>query len=276
MTRTVLITGASSGIGLASAVAAAEAGWTTAATVRDLSRAGALKASGAPVEIVALDVTDPVSVVDCVRSVVDRYGRLDALVNNAGVAGSNPTCELSTMADLRSTMEVNFFGVVAMSREALPYLRASRGRLITVSSLRGVIGQPFNEAYSASKFAVEGFMEGLAPVAARVGVTVSLIEPAAVLDTEFVNSSSDDVATMLDPGAPYEPAFRAYRRWVRTGAVEGAQTSREVAQVVLAALTADRPAFRIQTSEHGRRYVCRKLADPDGAAVLALTGGWVA
>lgn len=275
MSRTVLITGASSGIGLASVIAAARAGWTTIATVRDGSRASALRSAGVPLDIVELELTDPKSIADCMKSIMDKHGRLDALVNNAGVAGTNPTCELSEMADLRSTMEVNFFGVVAMSRAALPHLRASHGRLVTVSSVRGVIGQPFNEGYSAAKFAVEGFMEGLAPVAARVGVAVSLIEPAAVLDTEFVNSSSDDVATMLDPGTPYEPAFRAYRQWVQTGAVEGAQCAREVAEVVVRALSGDRPAFRIQTSEHGRRYVSRKLADLDGSVVQALTSGWV-
>ena len=275
MTRTVLITGASSGIGLASAIAAAHAGWTTIATVRERARAAALHSAGVPLDIVALELTDPTSIADCMKSIMDRHGRLDALVNNAGVAGTNPTCELSDMAHLRATMEVNFFGVVAMSRAALPHLRASHGRLITISSVRGVIGQPFNEGYSAAKFAVEGFMEGLAPVAARVGVAVSLIEPAAVLDTRFVDSSPDDVATMLDPGTPYEPAFRAYRRWVRTGAVEGAQCARDVADVVVRTLAADRPPFRIQTSEYGRRYVSRKLADPDGSLVQALTSGWI-
>lgn len=280
MTKTVLITGASSGIGLASAIAAAEAGLTTIATVRDPNRAFNLREAasnaGVSLDVIPLDVTDPESISSCVRAVMDRHGSLDALVNNAGVAGTNPTLELSDPADLRSNMEVNFFGVVAMSRAAMPHLRAGGGRLITISSVRGVIGQPFNEGYSAAKFAVEGFMEALAPVAAQVGVTVSLIEPAAVLDTEFVNNSpGPDVATLLAEAGPYEPAFRAYREWVQTGAIEGAQTARDVAEVVLRTLTEDRPAFRIQTSAYARRYVSRKLTDPDGGVIQAMTRSWL-
>ncbi len=258
MNPVVLITGVSSGIGRATALAAASSGLTVVGTVRDLARAP----DG--IECVRVDITDPVSIADGVRAVVERHGRLDALVNNAGVAGENLILEFDDLADLRASMEVNFFGVVAMSRAAMPHLRAAGGRLITISSVRGVIGQPFNEGYSAAKFAVEGFMEGLASVVARVGVTVCLIEPAAVLDTEFINNSSGvDPETFLAQAGPYAPALRDYRQWVRTGAIEGAQTSREVAEVVVRALTGEPPPFRLQTSEHARKYVARKLADPE-------------
>ncbi|MGH3679827.1 MAG: SDR family NAD(P)-dependent oxidoreductase [Natronosporangium sp.] len=269
-----LVTGASSGIGLACAVAAARAGFTTVATVRSPAAEPVVReAAGAAVDVVRLEVTDPASVEQCLRSVVDRHGRLDALVNNAGNAGLRTTLELGSLAALRACMEVNFFGLVAVSRAAMPHLRATGGRLVTISSVRGVIGQPFNEAYSAAKFAVEGFMEALAPVAAEVGVAVSLVEPAAVLDTAFVaNAPADPAAT---PTGPYAAAFDGYRRWVQTGAVEGAQTAAEVAAVVVRALTEDRPAFRIQTSEYARRYVARKLADPDGSAIQQLTRSWL-
>jgi NAD(P)-dependent dehydrogenase (short-subunit alcohol dehydrogenase family) len=285
--KVVLITGASSGIGLASAVAAADAGFVSVATVRAPERAIALRdaadkvRAGRPdghgqLDIERLDVTDPGSIAQCVRTIVDRYGRIDALVNNAGVAGSNRVLEQCDLADLRSSMEVNFFGVIATSRAVMPQLRATGGRLITISSVRGVIGQPFNEAYSAAKFAIEGFMEALAPVAEQVGVTVSLIEPAAVLDTAFVaNSAGEDVDTLLAEAGPYEPAFRAYRAWVQTGAIEGAQVAADIGEVVVRTLTEDRPPFRIQTSEYGQRYVARKLTDPDGHRIQDLTRGWV-
>jgi NAD(P)-dependent dehydrogenase (short-subunit alcohol dehydrogenase family) len=277
--RTVLVTGASSGIGLASAVAAAQAGLRTVATVRrpdgDLALREAAEKAGVCIDVITLEVTDPQSVDDCIRSVIALHGRLDALVNNAGVAGVSPTLELSTMAALRASMEVNFFGVVAMSRAAMAHLRATRGRLVTISSVRGVIGQPFNESYSAAKFAVEGFMEALAPVAAEVGVTVSLIEPAAVLDTAFVTNARADPTAMLRSAGPYAAAFGAYRRWVSTGAIESAQVAADVADVVVRALTDDRPAFRIQTSDYARGYVARKLADPDGRAIQELTRSWL-
>lgn len=279
MTRTVLVTGASSGIGLHTAIAAAEAGFTTVATVRRPERATALyeaeAKAGVAIDVLPLELTSSESIDACVKAAVARHGRIDAVVNNAGVAGINHTLELSCLDTLRTSMEVNFFGVVALSRAAMPHLRATGGRLVTVSSVRGVIGQPFNETYSAAKFAVEGFMEALAPVAAEVGVGVCLVEPAAVLDTSFISSASADPAAMLAAAGPYTAAYRAYRRWVATGAIEGAQTSREVADVVIRVLTAERPPLRVQTSEYARQYVSRKLTDPTGAAVVGLTRSWL-
>ena len=276
---TVLITGASSGIGLASAIAAAEAGYTTVATVRrpdgDLAIREAAEKAGVSIDVVSLEVTDPESVDECIRSVIAMHGRLDALVNSAGVAGISPTLELSSMDVLRANMEVNFFGVVAMSRAAMVHLRNARGRLVTISSVRGVIGQPFNEGYSAAKFAVEGFMEALAPVAAEVGVRVSLIEPAAVLDTAFITNARPDPAAMLAAAGPYAAAFRAYRGWVETGAIESAQVAADVAEVVVRTLEDSRPAFRIQTSDYAQRYVAHKLADPDGSVIQKLTRSWL-
>lgn len=277
MTRVVLVTGASSGIGLATAIAAAKAGFTTVGTVRSggAKLLAAAAAAGLSIDVRQLELTSAESIESCVDNVVQTHGRLDALVNNAGIANSSPTLELSTMDLLRRQLEVNFLGVAATSRAAMPHLRSTRGRLLTVSSVRGVLGQPFNEAYSAAKFAVEGFMEALAPVAATVGVSVSLIEPAAVLDTSFVASSTLDPAALLAASGPYEAAFRAYRSWVASGAVEGAQTSAEVADVIVEALTCEDPALRIPTSDYARAYVARKLKDPSGRDLLAMTSSWV-
>ena len=189
MTRSVvLITGTSSGIGAATAVAAARAGHSVIATMRDLEKRAALDdaagAAGVQLDVQQLDVTEAASVDDRLEYIHSEYGRLDALINNAG-AGHVGTIEEESLEDVRDVMEVNFYGVVAVSRAALPLLRASRGRLVTVSSVGGVVGQPFNEAYCAAKFAVEGFMESLAPVAATVGIRVTVVEPGAVA-TEFV------------------------------------------------------------------------------------------
>lgn len=277
--KTVLITGVSSGIGLASAIGAARAGFTTVGTIRRSEaepevRAAAERA-GVEVDVVRLDVTDQEAVGAAIGSVVARHGRLDAVVNNAGNAGVRGTLELNTMAALRQSMEVNFFGVAAVSRAALPHLRATGGRLLTIGSVRGVIGQPFNDFYSASKFAVEGLMEALAPVAAEVGVTVSLIEPAAVRDTAFITSAPPDPPAQLSGISPYAAAFDAYRRWVGTGAVEGIQRPAEVAEVVVRVLTADRPAFRVPTSDYARDYLARKLAEPDGDRLRELARSWL-
>ncbi|NRQ38590.1 SDR family NAD(P)-dependent oxidoreductase [Nonomuraea sp. NN258] len=277
---TVLITGTSSGIGLATAVAAARAGFTVVATMRDTGRDGELREAaaraGVTVDVRRLDVTDPASAAACLRYVRVAYGRLDALVNNAGVANFDPTMEMSTMDDLRANLEVNFFGVVAVSRVAMPLLRASRGRLITVGSVHGLVGQPFNEAYAAAKFAVEGFMESLAPVAAAHGVKVSVVVPGFVPDTQFGIFPDINRETIRAASGPYARTFGDYIDWVRGQGWEGAGQSRaEVAEVIVHALTAESPPFRIPTSAWVRDYLAPKLADPAGAAVQTLARTWI-
>jgi NAD(P)-dependent dehydrogenase (short-subunit alcohol dehydrogenase family) len=278
LSRTVLITGTSSGIGLASAVACARAGWNTVATLRDTRRATALReaaaAAGVSLDIRALDVTDPAAVLACVDAVAADHGRLDAVVNNAGSAYVG-TVENSDLADIRASLEVNFFGVVQTTRAAMPHLRASRGRLLTISSVGGVVGQPFNEAYCAAKFAVEGFMQSLAPVAGTVGVQVAVVEPGAV-SSEFVANAGLDVAAMLADAGPYAPALEAYvRRTTSQFGSSAAQTPDRVAEVVLATLTTERMPFRVQTSEWATGFVAASLADLDGSAVQNETSTWV-
>ncbi|MEU4345874.1 SDR family NAD(P)-dependent oxidoreductase [Streptomyces sp. NPDC023838] len=276
--HTVVITGTSSGIGLAAAVAAARAGWQTVATMRDPLRADALMEAAAEagvsdlLQVKRLDVTDPGSVAACLDEVVAEHGRLDAVINNAG-AGAVGTVEQDGMAPVRAAMEVNYFGVVEVTRAALPHLRASKGRVITVTSVGGVIGQPFNEAYCAAKFAVEGFMESLAPVAATVGVHVTVVEPGAVA-SEFVASQELDIPALLAAAGPYAPALRAYvDRTLKSFAA--AQTPAEAAAPVIEALTAAHPPFRIQTSDWARAFTATKLADTDGSAVQNMTASWV-
>ncbi len=275
--KVVLITGTSSGIGLATAIAAARAGWHTVATMRDLGRDAALRKAasdaGVELDVRRLDVNDAESVEAAVAGVVADHGRLDALVNNAG-AGHVGTLENESLDAVRAVMEVNFFGVLRVSKAALPHLRASRGRLVTVSSVGGVVGQPFNEAYCAAKFAVEGFMESLAPVAGRLGVRVSVVEPGAVA-TEFVSNVGVDPQEFIGQAGPYAQTAQTYLSHVLDMFGTGAQTPDQVAEPVLRALTDERPAFRIQTSEWAADFVGTKLRDLDGSATVALTGGWL-
>jgi NAD(P)-dependent dehydrogenase (short-subunit alcohol dehydrogenase family) len=276
-TRTAVVTGASSGIGLAAAVQAAQAGFRVVATVRDLGRVEALtraaRAAGVELDVRRLDVTDEASVVELVDGVIETYGALDALVNNAGAAHIG-TIELDTLQGVRDTFEVNFFGVVAMTRAAMPHLRAAGGALISVSSVGGIVGQPFNEAYCAAKFAVEGFMEGLAPVAATVGVRVHLVEPGAVASA-FVSNAGVDPQAMVAEAGPYAAAAAAYLQRTATSFAD-AQTSDDAAAVVVAALVDPTTPFRVQTSDRARGFVGVKLGDLDGSAVQALTASWVA
>jgi NAD(P)-dependent dehydrogenase (short-subunit alcohol dehydrogenase family) len=273
----VIVTGASSGIGLETAIGIARHGFRVVATVRDLGRTTALTEAaaeaGVEIDVRRLDVTDPSSVQALVDGVVSTHGGVHALVNNAGAAHLG-TLELDTMEAIRDTFEVNFFGVVAMSQAAMPHLRASGGVLISVSSVGGIVGQPFNEAYCGAKFAVEGFMEGLAPVAATVGVRVAVVEPGAVASS-FVANAGLDPEQMIAEAGPYGPAAAGYL--ARTaGAFANAQSSADAAAVIVSALVDPATPFRVQTSAGATGFVGVKLADLDGSAVQSLTGAWVA
>jgi NAD(P)-dependent dehydrogenase (short-subunit alcohol dehydrogenase family) len=279
-TRTVLITGTSTGIGQATAVRAAAAGWRVVATMRDTERQGALRdearRAGVEIDVRRLDVTDSDSIATCLDDVRRTHGRLDALVNNAGISNFDPTMEMSTLDALRANLEVNFVGVVAVSRVAMPMLRATRGRLVTIGSVHGVVGQPFNEAYSAAKFAVEGFMESLAPVAATHGVTVSVVVPGFVSDTEFGRFPDISRVTIQAASGPYASTVADYFGWVSDEGWGGAAQSRwEVADVVVETLVCSAPAFRVPTSALVRDYLDHKLADLDGAGIQTLARGWI-
>ncbi len=275
--RVALVTGTSSGIGLETAVALARYGWDVVATVRDVDRARRLRdaasAAAVPLDIRALDVTDGPAAAALVERVVAEHGRLDALVNNAGSAALG-TAETMSLDRIRAAMEVNFFGVVQLTQAALPALRASGGRVVTVSSVGGIVGQPFNDAYCAAKFAVEGFMESLHPVAAAVGVAVTVIEPGAVA-SEFVANASDGRDAAVADAGPYAAQLAAYLE--RTaGAFAAAQQPAQVAEVIVRVLTEPEPPLRVQTSDAARAFVGLKLADLDGSRVTGATAGWVA
>jgi NAD(P)-dependent dehydrogenase (short-subunit alcohol dehydrogenase family) len=278
--RVLVVTGTSTGIGQATALRAAAAGWQVVATMRDTARAAALleeaRRAGVEVDVQRLDVTDPASIETCLDTVTARYGRLDALVNNAGISNFDPTMEMSTLDALRTSLEVNFVGVVAVSRLAMPLLRASGGRLVSVGSVHGAVGQPFNEAYAAAKFAVEGFMESLAPVAAAHGVAVSLVVPGYVADTEFGRFPDINRTTIEAASGPYAGTFADYFSWVRNDGWEGAaQSRREVADVVVRTLACPAPPFRVPTSAWVRDYLAQKLRDVDGSVVQELARTWI-
>lgn len=169
--KAVLVTGASSGIGQAVARHLAARGWRVFGT----SRREATSFDG--VNMVVMDADDDQSVARAVAFVVERTGRLDAVVNNAGWALMGPI-EDTSIAAARAQMETNFFGALRVCRAALPIMRAQgAGHIVNISSLAGVFGMPFSGIYSASKFAVEGLSESLRLEVRRYGVRVVLVEP---------------------------------------------------------------------------------------------------
>lgn len=277
MAKVALVTGASSGIGLATSVQLAAAGFTVVATMRDTQKSAALKeradADGVELDIQPLDVSDVASIDAVVARVIDRYGQVDVLVNNAG-AGHLGTLEQTSLEDARRTIEVNFFGVWNTTRAVLPHMRAAKsGRIISLSSVGGIVGQPFNDAYSAAKFAVEGMSESLSSVLRQFGIFISLVEPGAV-NTNFVNQviQGSGMALLATEGDPYRPILDAYLASTRAAFASAGQTSDDIAKVIVEAATADKPHLRYQTSDISRALARAKFADPDGDSLVALSG----
>ncbi|MEQ1727873.1 MAG: SDR family oxidoreductase [Vicinamibacterales bacterium] len=276
MKAVALVTGTSSGIGLFTAVQLAQAGFTVVATMRNTAKADALKAeaatAGVELDVRALDVQDAASVTACVNGVLGDYGRIDLLVNNAG-SGFLGTLEETTFEQLMQVMDVNFYGVWRVTEAVLPHMRrAGSGRIITNTSIGGLIGQPFNDAYCAAKFAVEGFMESLAPVARRLGVHVSIVEPGPV-NTEFVASVREKLvqAEPTEASAAYAAMRESYLS-ASSQVFALAQTGADVARVMVEAATAAQPHLRYVTSDMVRGIAARKYVDLTGDSIVAMTG----
>jgi len=195
------ITGAGRGMGVDIAKAALAAGYSVVATGRDPERVSAAIGDSDNLLTVKLDVTDTADAQAAVEAAVDRFGRIDVLVNNAGNFNAGFFEEIAP-EDFRAQIETTLFGPVNVTRAALPFMRARRsGLVVTISSTAGISGQQFCTAYAASKFGVEGWMESLTPEVAPFGIRTMLVEPGFFRtelltpeSTKFAASSIEDYA----------------------------------------------------------------------------------
>ena len=247
MPRTVLITGCSRGIGHATARTLAQEGWQVVATLRSDDGRTALEAAGA--EVVFMDVVDRVRVDQVVAQVAARHGGLDALIANAGV-GLFGCFEDLDPDQVRAVMEVNFFGALHCARACLPHLRASRGRLIAVSSVAGRRSAPGSSLYNASKFALEGWAEGLRFELAPHGVRVVLVQPGPTA-TGF--PAAKGTAKGAESG-PYA-AITARLLQLQAEAFDNPDPVTVVVDALRRALDDDDPLFRIPTGRSTRAQI---------------------
>jgi NAD(P)-dependent dehydrogenase (short-subunit alcohol dehydrogenase family) len=252
--KVALVTGASSGIGAATARALARQGWTTYATARQTDRLAALAAEGLPT--LALDVTDEQSMVAAVRQIEATHGAVDLLVNNAGYGQYGPVEELEPAA-LRRQFETNVFGLLRMSQLVLPGMRRrGAGRIINVGSIGGTFTAPGAGAYHASKWAVESFSDALRFEVQPFGVAVVLIQPTGVY-TQFDQAMAQ---TMPDTGpeSPYATFkanhLRVTEQMFRPGSLAGIVHAEDVARVILRAATARRPRTRYKVGWSAHLY----------------------
>lgn len=234
MTPTVLITGCSSGFGAATARLFADRGWSVVATMRDPASGDDL-ARRDTILVTRLDVQDAESIATAVALTRDRFGRLDALINNAGF-GLSGVFEETPRTKIVEQFEVNLFGLMDVTRAVLPIMRQQRsGTIVNVTSGAGVFGLPLISLYTASKFAVEGFSESLSYELETLGIRVRLVEPGGVTSTRFGERANteaaqaeriEDYAPFLAGAAQVFDAIRANR----SGA-----TMEDVAEVIFAA-----------------------------------------
>jgi short-subunit dehydrogenase len=206
---TILITGATSGIGRHAAMHLAKLGHRVFATGRNETILAEIKASAPPsLETVRLDVTSAESIAQAKAEVDARTnGRgVDVLVNNAGYGLLGPT-EMISDADMRAQYETNVFGLMAVTRAFLPAMHArGKGRIINVSSIGGLITLPFFGVYNSTKYAVESLSDGLRVELEPFGIDVSLIEPG-VIDTGFTDRSMLELSRFRDPSSRYAPVL---------------------------------------------------------------------
>ena len=212
--NTVLVTGASSGIGRVTCLHLAEKGYTVVGASRSLERLAGLfedaEARGLRVWGVELDVNSDKSVESVMPGLIEQFGGFDALVNNAGFGVWGPIESLS-MDELKLQFEANFFGAVRMIHATLPgMLERGSGRIVNISSVLGRIGTPFNGAYVSSKYALEGLSESLRTEVAPFGVKVALVEPG-LFDTNFQKNQLR-AARSDDPSLAYAPYVESYNR----------------------------------------------------------------
>lgn len=268
-----LITGTSTGIGHATALHLARRGYRVYATMRNTAKGDQLGAAAASenldLVIETLDVADHKSMLDCVARIMAIEGRIDILINNAGLSSSSPI-ETYPEDEHRALFEANYWGPVKLTQAVLPAMRErASGAIINISSVLGRIAWANQGAYCASKFAIEAFSEALAQEVAPFGIRVAIIEPGVTASAIF-----DNTPVHYDRASPYKTAMRRNGRFYSVG-IADATPAEQLAETIEEALTAEQPKLRhavgFSTQAIPRRaamndeeYVAlATLADPD-------------
>jgi NAD(P)-dependent dehydrogenase (short-subunit alcohol dehydrogenase family) len=261
MNKTVLITGCSSAFGLACAKLFARHDWNVVATLRQPEAASL--ASGGKMLVTRLDVQDPDSIARSFEAAAARFGHIDLVINNAGF-GLFGLFETTPIEKIAEQFQVNVFGVMDVTRTALPYLRANGGGVIlNVSSGAGVFTLPMLSLYCASKFALEGFSEALSYELASQNIVVKIVEPGGVLGTDFGKRSGQEAGGNTE--APAYAGFIAQTGKVFDGLRANAKASVEdVAEVIYRAATDGSPRLRyVATPDIEERVRARRETSED-------------
>jgi len=244
--KSVLITGATDGLGRAAALLLAERGYRVFAAGRSSEKRAQLdtlaREKNLSLESIALDVGDDTSVETAVRAVLGRAA-IDVLINNAGVNYTAAVEDL-TMADWRAQFETNFFGVLRVTRAVLPHMRERRsGRILMMSSLSGLVTPPTQGAYSSSKHALEGLSNALRLELFPFGIEVVLIEPGYIV-TGIQKAAADLSRPYVQKGGPYASLYARFFTSVNDTRAKSKTTPEDCARVMLEAIESPKPKPR--------------------------------
>ncbi|XP_051894328.1 retinol dehydrogenase 8-like [Pristis pectinata] len=270
--KTVLITGCSTGIGLAIAAKLAtdeQKRFKVYATMRNLKKREALEeaageAGEGTLHIRQLDVCDEESIQNCLNSIPERH--IDILINNAGIGLIGPV-ECLSIEEMKAVFETNFFGVVRMIKAVLPDMKARRnGHIVVMSSVLGLQGIMFNDVYAASKFAVEGFCESLVVQTLKFNINITLIEPGPVV-TEFEKKVFEEAVkadySSTDPDTA-DMFVKVYLENTKSIFSSTGQRPEDVAEETVKVITSEKPPFRLQTNPLYTPMTALKHVDPTG------------
>lgn len=257
MNKTILITGTSSGLGRATAKLFQSKGWNVVATMRTPAQETELTQLERTL-VTHLDVQNPESIQSAIDAGVAKFGRIDALVNNAGYGAYGPL-EATPLESIRRQFDVNVIGVLATTRALLPHFRVNRsGTIVNVSSVGGRITFPLGSLYHGTKFAVEGLSEALQYELGPLGIRVKIVEPGGI-KTDFGGRSLD---FNNDPAlTEYRPLVHGVLR-VLGPMMENGSTPESIAEVVYAAATDNSDQLRFEAGpDAGQMLASRRGAD---------------
>ena len=257
MSKTIIITGASSGIGKAAAKKFAAEGWNVVATMRSPELENELTQLD-NVLVTKLDVQQPDSIDGAIQKGLDRFGRIDAVVNNAGY-GQNGIFEATTPEQVQKQFDVNVFGVMNVTRALLPHFRQQKtGLILNISSGAGRFTLPLISLYAASKFALEGFSEALSYELSSVGITVKIIEPGGT-ETNFSKVTRDEFAHNADL-TDYDAFIEAANKFFAGMVAARLVTAEDVAETIYAAATDGTSTLRyvVGNDDFKRRLTARQ------------------
>lgn len=264
MTQTVLITGASSGIGKATARHFATQGWNVAATMRNPDDGKDL--AGENVLVAPLDLLKSDTIHDATAATIERFGAIDVLVNNAGYGAYGPL-EATPQSVIQRQFDVNVFGLMDMIKAVLPNMRARKsGVIVNVSSVGGRMAMPFGALYHGSKWAVEGLSEALHYELSLFGARVKIVEPAGV-KTDFGGRS---FVFTEDPSFPeYQGLVDAMKTAMENMDTSTSQDPEEVAEVIWAAATDGSDQMRYMSGERAKSLLAERYSHSQDEAFVA-------